>query len=47
MRRHPRWRTYRNHPQPGDNTVTDTQAWILVAEVGVLALAALVGLIRR
>jgi hypothetical protein len=27
--------------------VTDTQAWILVVEVGVIALQALVGLIRR
>lgn len=30
-----------------DAAMTTTQAWILVAEVGVVALAALVGLLRK
>ena len=28
-------------------TMSNTQAWILVAEVGVVALAALIGLLRK
>jgi hypothetical protein len=30
-----------------DATMTSTQAWILVVEVGIVALAALIGLLRK